>query len=148
MARDKQDIYTEKHMNMILDLVDDIIIIHDSEHTIVYMNCAAEKAFGRSLESVIGTKSHALFGNSTACSDCTIKPVSSAPTNAIRRRIIPKTGILCDCSAIPYYDEGQLKFVVQHLVPVNPAAQAGSADRSRAGASASPVGRPGPVVIG
>lgn len=120
MARDKQEIYTEKLMNMILDMVDDIIIIHDSEHTIVWMNRAAEKAFGRSLESVIGTKCHALFGNSTACSDCTLKVVSGAPTNAIRRRIIPKTGVLCDCSAVPYYDDGKLKFVVQHLVPLSP----------------------------
>ncbi len=119
MARDQQDIYTEKLMNMILDLVDDIIIIHDSEHTIVWMNRAAEKAFGRPIESVIGLKCHSLFGNSTACSDCMVKIVAGAPTNAIRRRIIPKTGIQCDCSAVPYYENGQLKFVVQHLVPVN-----------------------------
>ncbi len=115
---EKQDIYTEKLMNMILDLVDDIIIIHDSEHTIVWMNRAAEKAFGCPIDSVIGTKCHSLFGNSMACSDCTVKINMGGPTNAIRRRIIPKTGVMCDCSAIPYYERGQLKFVVQHLVPV------------------------------
>ncbi len=118
MARDQQEIYTEKLMNMILDLVDDIIIIHDSEHTIVWMNRAAEKAFGRPIDSVIGLKCHSLFGNSTACSDCMVKVVAGAPANAIRRRIIPKTGVQCDCSAIPFYENGQLKFVVQHLRPV------------------------------
>ena len=117
MTRDEQDIYTEKLMNMILDLVDDIIIIHDSEHTIVWMNRAGEKAFGCDLDSVIGMKCHSLFGNSTACSDCMVKINAGEPSNVIRRRIIPKTGIQCDCSAVPYYDGGQLKFVVQHLVP-------------------------------
>ena len=31
------EIYTEKLMNIILDVIDDIIIIHDSQHTITWM---------------------------------------------------------------------------------------------------------------
>ena len=37
---EKPEIYTEKLMNMILDAIDDIIVIHDSEHTIIWMNRA------------------------------------------------------------------------------------------------------------
>ena len=120
MARDKQEIYTEKLMNMILDLVDDIIIIHDSEHTIVWMNRAGEKAFGKPIDAILGRKCHTLFGNTTACYDCTVKLNAGAPYNASRRRVIPGTGVECDCSAIPYYDNGELLFVVQHLRPVKP----------------------------
>lgn len=110
---------TEKLMNMILDIVDDIIIIHDSCHTVIWMNKAAEKAFGRSADDVIGSKCYSLFGNTTSCSDCTINHMNvGSPVNAVRRRVIPGTNIKCDCSTIPYYEGGQLKLVVQHLRPV------------------------------
>ena len=51
---EQSDIYTEKLMNMILDAIDDIIVIHDSAHTIIWMNRAGEKAFGRNVDEVIG----------------------------------------------------------------------------------------------
>ena len=115
----KQELYTEKLMNMILDAVDDIIVIHDSEHTIIWMNRAAEKAFGKPAEAVVGQKCHALFGNSMPCGDCTVNITNiGRPTNTIRRRVIPGTDVVCDCSTIPYFEEGRLKLVVQHLRPV------------------------------
>ena len=33
-------------------------------------------------------------------------------------KVIPKTGVRCDCSAIPYYKKGKLELVVQHLRPI------------------------------
>lgn len=115
----KQELYTEKLMNMILDAVDDIIIIHDSQHTIIWMNRAAEKAFAMSSDDVIGKKCYSLFGNTTSCSDCTVNTINVGRSeNTVRRRVIPGTNIKCDCSTIPYYEKGQLKLVVQHLRPV------------------------------
>lgn len=120
---EQSDIYTEKLMNMILDAIDDIIVIHDSAHTIIWMNRAGEKAFGKSVDEVIGTKCYELFGNTTSCSDCLVNTANiGSPINCIRRRVIPKTGIQCDCSAIPYYKNGKLELVVQHLRPVCPGA--------------------------
>ena len=118
---EETDIYTEKLMNMILDIVDDIIIIHDSEHTIIWMNRSAEKAFGISAEEVIGKPCYSLFNNSTPCNDCAVSNVASPGStgvSATKRRILPKTGIACDCRTMPYYNKGQLKLVVQHLRPV------------------------------
>lgn len=114
------EVYTEKLMNMILDMVDDIIIIHDSEHTITWMNRAGETAFGMSVDKVIGKKCYALFDNSTPCSDCCIDAIANvgSPTNKTRRRIIPRTGVECECSSVPYYEKGKLKLVVQHLRPI------------------------------
>ena len=114
------EVYTEKLMNMILDLIDDIIIIHDSEHTVTWMNRAGEKAFGKSVEKVIGCKCYSLFGNSTSCSDCSVNNITNigAPTNVIKRRIIPITGVECECSSIPYFENGKLQLVVQHLRPI------------------------------
>ncbi len=120
---EQSDIYTEKIMNMILDAIDDIIVIHDSAHTIIWMNRAGEKAFGRSVDEVIGTKCYELFGNTTSCVDCTVNTTNiGSPVNNIKRRIIPKTGIKCDCAAIPYYKNGRLELVVQHLRPIPPEA--------------------------
>lgn len=115
----KNELYTEKLMNMILDAVDDIIIIHDSQHTIIWMNRAAEKAFAMSAGSAIGKKCYTLFGNTVSCSDCTVNSINvGRPANTVRRRVIPGTKIQCDCSTIPYYEDGQLKLVVQHLRPI------------------------------
>lgn len=115
----KEELYTEKLMNMILDVIDDIIIIHDSCHTIIWMNKAAETAFGKSADEVIGKKCYSLFGNTVSCSDCTVNQMNvGSPQNATRRRVIPGTNVVCDCSSIPYYEDGKLKLVVQHLRPL------------------------------
>lgn len=113
-GNDKGDIYTEKLMNMILDAIDDIIIIHDSQHTVIWMNRAAEKAFGRSVDDVIGVKCYTLFGNTVPCSDCTVN-LAGFGGPAVVRRLIPSTGKRYDCSTIPYFEDGQLRMVVQHL---------------------------------
>lgn len=115
---EKSEVYTEKLMNMIMDMVDDIIVIHDSEHTIIWMNRAGEKAFGISVDKVIGVKCHTLFNNTTPCADCVTKTVNVGSPVSTKRRIIPKTGIECDCNAVPYYENGRLELVVQHLRPV------------------------------
>ena len=109
------EIYTEKLMNIILDVIDDIIIIHDSQHTITWMNRAAEKAFGISSDEVIGKKCYSLFGNTTPCSDCTVGNTGFGPLSPTVRRTIPCTGKKYDCSTIPFMENGQIKLVVQHL---------------------------------
>ncbi len=115
----KQELYTEKLMNMTRDAAYDIIIIHDSQHTIIWMNRAGEKAFGKPVGQVIGAKCYSLFGNRAACADCTVNASNvGSPVSQVRRRVIPGTNVLCDCSTIPYYEEGKLRLVVQHLRPV------------------------------
>lgn len=109
------EIYTEKLMNMILDVIDDIIIIHDSQHIIIWMNRAAEKAFGMSADDAIGKKCYSLFGNTIPCSDCTVSNVSFGNRSPTVRRVIPRTGQKYDCSTIPFVEDGQIKMVVQHL---------------------------------
>ncbi len=119
MVSDK-DLYTEKLMNMILDVVDDIIIIHDNEHDIIWINRAGIKAFGKPMDKIVGSKCYSLFGNTTPCEDCTVNTVNiGQPVNTIRRRTIPGTDVVCDCSSIPYYENGKIELVVQHLRPVH-----------------------------
>ncbi len=49
---EQSEIYTEKIINMIINVIDHIIIIHDSVHTIIWMNRAGEKAFEKSVDKV------------------------------------------------------------------------------------------------
>lgn len=106
-------------MNMIMDMIDDIIVIHDSEHTIIWMNRAGEKAFGTSVDKIIGLKCHSLFNNTMPCADCVASMANlGSPVNVTKRRIIPKTGVECECCALPYYHDGKLELVVQHLRPI------------------------------
>lgn len=106
-------------MNMIMDVIDDTIIIHDSAHTIIWMNRAGEKAFGKSVDEVIAMKCYELFGNTTSCSDCVANVTNiGSLANNIKRRIIQGTGVKCDCSAVPYFKNGKLELMVQYFRPV------------------------------
>lgn len=118
------EIYTEKLMNMILDVIDDIIIIHDAENTVIWMNRAGEKAFGIGVDDVIGRKCFSLFGCTVPCADCNVGTLTiGEPKNQIKRKTIPSSGIECDCSTIPYYKNGKLEIVIQHLRVVQPKAE-------------------------
>ena len=58
-------------------------------------------------------------GNTTPCADCIVNTTNiGSPVNTTKRKVIPKTGVRCDCSAIPYYKKGKLELVVQHLRPI------------------------------
>ena len=116
---ERSEIYTEKLMNMIMDAVDDLIIIHDSEHTVIWMNRSAEKAFGIRVDDVIGKKCYTLFGYSSPCIDCTVDSLTlGGPRNCTMRRVIPRTGIEYECTSIPYFENGKLELVVQKLTAV------------------------------
>lgn len=115
---DDSELYTEKLMNIILDAIDDIIIIHDSEHTVIWMNRAAENAFGVKSEEVIGKPCYTLFNNRVPCQDCTVTNCVGPGPSMTMRRTIPRTGLSYDCTTIPYYEKSVLKLVVQLLKPV------------------------------
>jgi len=114
MDDQKGEGYAESILNIILDEIDDIITIHDSEHTVVWMNRAGTEKFGRSLESIIGKECFTLFGRSRCCDDCSV-------TSAVRdercksERILPLTGERYRCTTMPLTQNGEVKLVVQHL---------------------------------
>jgi len=116
---DQADLYSEKLMNLILDTLDEVIVIHDADHNILWMNHAGEKAFGISVDKALEMKCHQLFKNSLPCSDCDAgSVVIGEPTNPIRRKVIPTTGITVECRTVPYYRDGKIELVVQCLRPV------------------------------
>jgi len=106
--------YAESLLNIILDEIDDIIIIHDSEHTVVWMNRAGTEKFGIPLESIIGKGCYTLFKKSTCCDDC---PVTAAVRDdrCKSERVIPATGERYKCTTMPLTRGGEIKLVVQHL---------------------------------
>ena len=59
---DQSEMYSEKLMNLILDNLDEIVIIHDPDHNIMWMNHAGERAFGISVDKALTMKCHQLFG--------------------------------------------------------------------------------------
>ena len=115
------EVYSETLMNIIMDVIDDIIVIHDSDHTIVWMNRAGERAFGKCVDDVIGTKCYHLFDSTVPCSDCdaTVTTIGGPVNTSVKRRVIPATGKVCDCSVVPLFKNGKLELVVQHLRPVS-----------------------------
>ena len=102
-------------LNMILDEIDDLIIIHDSSHNVVWMNRAALKAFDKSGDEVIGSKCYRLLGRSTCCVDCETSAGGPIPIHHKTPRVIPGTGKEYECTTVPYHEKGELKLVVQHL---------------------------------
>ena len=114
MSGQKDAGYEETLLNIVLDEIDDIIIIHDSQHTIVWMNRAGLEMFGMTLDDVIGKGCYTLFGRSCQCEACT---VTSPLMNDLCKgdRMIPLTGKHCECKTMPLSSGGEIKLVVQHI---------------------------------
>lgn len=104
-------------LNMVLDEIDDLIIIHDSEHTIVWMNRSALKVFNKEIGDVIGLKCYRLLGRTTCCTDCNVITRQS-PIRCNEPRIIPGSSTEYACTSIPYFKDGKMCLVVQHLRPI------------------------------
>ena len=116
---DKEELYSEKLMNLILDTIDEIIVIHDADHNIMWMNHAGESAFGISVDKALTMKCHQLFKNSMPCADCTMaNVVIGEPTSPVREKIIPTTGMTVACKTVPFIRNGKIQVVIQCLRPV------------------------------
>lgn len=107
--------YTESLLNLIMDEVDDLIMILDTDHTIAWMNRACTKAFDVDLKSTIGKRCYSLFGRTAPCEDCTIWTESITKASKPKIKIIPKTGKEYVCTTLPLNQDGQAKLFVQHL---------------------------------
>jgi PAS domain S-box-containing protein len=103
-------------LNLILDEIDDLIIIHDSSHNVVWMNRAALKAFGKTGDEVIGIKCYRLLGRSACCADCE-NICNQVPVRRKEPRVIPGTGEKYECTTVPYFEDGKAKLVIQHMRP-------------------------------
>jgi PAS domain-containing protein len=114
MDAQKEGGYAETLLNIVLDQIDDIIMIHDSEFTVVWMNRAGTEKFGRSLESVIGRGCFTLFGRSIQCENCSVT-AALIGCRCESERIIPGTGERYICTTIPLSQDGEVKLIVQHL---------------------------------
>lgn len=104
-------------LNMVLDEIDDLIIIHDSSHCVVWMNRAALKTFNKTSSEIIGSNCYRLLGRTTCCPDCNAI-TGHTPIQSKIPRIIPGTNKEYDCTSVPYFENGVIKLVVQHLRPV------------------------------
>ncbi len=110
------DNYCDAILNIVLDVIEDIIIIHDSEYTVVWMNKAGLNAFNLKFEDVIGNQCHSLFCRSTPCDDCSIPRVITHGSIEQSERVIPMQVESYDCTSTPVRDEnGAIQMVVQHL---------------------------------
>ena len=106
--------FTEELLNIVMDEIDDIIMIHDSEHTLVWLNRAALKAFNVRMEDVMGKKCYKLFGKRACCDDCMVSNVAGG-NKAISKRSIPSSDEDYVCVSTPVFKDGKLQMVVQHL---------------------------------
>jgi len=116
---DQSELYTEKLMNLILDAIEEVIVIHDADHNIMWINNAGEKAFGIRADKAVTMKCHQLFKNNLPCADCDAGTVViGEPTNPMRTKVIPTTGQKVACKTIPYYKDGKIELIIQCLRPV------------------------------
>ncbi len=108
--------YCEVILNIVMDVVEDIIIIHDSEHTVVWMNKAGLRACDKQIDDVLGKRCYALMGRTSPCEDCGTP--SASKQNSVHKfnKFIPKTGKYYECTSTPVEGpDGNVTMVVQHL---------------------------------
>ncbi|MDR0778634.1 MAG: PAS domain-containing protein [Methanomassiliicoccaceae archaeon] len=106
--------YAESLLNIVLDQIDDIIMIHDSEYTVVWMNRAGTEKFNISLEKVIGKSCFTLFGKNAPCENCSVT-AAMIGCRCENERIIPGRAERYRCTTIPLSQDGEVKLIVQHL---------------------------------
>jgi len=116
---DPDDISAESLLNMILDGVDDMIVINDSERNIVWMNRAARVRLGVSPESFVGAKCHKLFGATCCCDSCTANLTLGGPQRSGCSFKCRNMGGDYICEPMPYYKDGKLRIVIQHIRPAD-----------------------------
>ncbi len=109
---------TESLLNIIMDEIDDIIMIHDSHHTIVWINRAGLKVLKKTLAEVSGKKCYKLFGRSSCCEDCSVALTPGILAINKPHKSFPGLDTEYDCSSVPLYKDGEIALVVQHLRPV------------------------------
>jgi PAS domain-containing protein len=109
--------FSDVLLNMVLDEIDDLIIIHDSSHTVVWMNRSALKTFGKKSDEVVGRNCYSLLGRTTCCPDCNAID-GHGPVQSNQPHTIPGTEKKFNCTSVPYRKGGKIELVVQHLRPV------------------------------
>jgi PAS domain-containing protein len=108
--------YSERILNVVLDAIDDIILIHDSDHTILWMNKAGLNAWGKTLDQVIGKRCYELHGYHQQCDDC-MTPVAVNKMRVMEsKKYLPKLGLEYECHSIPVFDDDKnVVLIVQRL---------------------------------
>jgi PAS domain-containing protein len=117
---EQSDLYSEQLMNLILDTIDEVIVIHDADHNILWMNHAGELAFGIRVDKALTMKCHELFKSSIPCADCDAGTiVIGEPTTPLRRKVIPTTGVTVECKTVPFFRDGKVEVIIQCLRPIH-----------------------------
>jgi transcriptional regulator with PAS, ATPase and Fis domain len=113
------DISTEMLLNIILDEVDDIIVLNDSERNVIWLNRAAKRHLNISLENAVGRKCYELFGATSCCDNCVANHMLGGPRRSGCKFKCRNMKNRHECTPVPYYKEGKLKMVVQHIRPAD-----------------------------
>ncbi len=113
------DISAERLLNMILDEVDDLIVINDSDRNVIWMNCSAQRNLGIPLDEAVGTKCFRLLGATCCCDVCTANHTVGGPHRCgCTFKCRDKNGVY-ECTPVPYYKDGKLRIVVQHIKAID-----------------------------
>ncbi|MDR1955010.1 MAG: hypothetical protein LBP82_03545 [Candidatus Methanoplasma sp.] len=109
------EIFAERLLNMILDEVDDMIVINDPEGNVIWMNRAAQRGLKINIENAVGSKCYRLFGATCCCDKCIANHTMGGPHHCGCKFKCKNTNGEHECEPIPYFKDGKLKIVVQHI---------------------------------
>jgi PAS domain-containing protein len=109
------DVSAENLLNMILDEVDDMIVINDSDRNVIWMNRAAQHELGISIEEAVGMRCYKLFKATCCCDKCAANRIMGGPRHCGSLFGCGDPGGEYECEPIPYYKDGKLKILVQHI---------------------------------
>ncbi|MCL1979445.1 MAG: PAS domain-containing protein [Methanomassiliicoccaceae archaeon] len=105
----------ENLLNIIMDEVDEMLIINDSDRNVIWMNRAAQRNLGISLEDAVGSKCYELFGATCCCDSCVANHTLGGPHHRGRKFKCTNIDKGYECRPAPYYKEGKLKIVIQRI---------------------------------
>lgn len=109
----------------VLNAIDDVINIQNTDHTIERYNQAGYDLLQRSPETVQGKKCYELLGNREPCPRCPTSEAIRTKHRAAMEKYIPELGLWLDCRSYPVIGEnGAVVRIIQLLRDITDKKQA------------------------
>lgn len=110
---------SEAFLNAVLDSIQDIIGIQNTDHRIIMYNRAGYQSLQKPFEEVTGKRCYKLFGRTGPCDNCATNKALISKQIEQTERYVPELGTWLDCRSNPVLNEsGDVEFVVEQLIDV------------------------------
>ncbi len=119
VAKKTDALQLTEEVKTILDVIPDIIKIHQPDHTIYFYNKAAYEFYHKAPKEIIGKKCYKVLNRNRKCSYCSFSEIIKSKDKVSKEIYIPELNKVMNVCYVPIFDNtGDLKLVVERMTDV------------------------------